>query len=342
MKKKIFLVCALVLIFSISVFAGGQKEEKEKMVEGLDIAYVVPSTESQYWGQYLAVGVENACKDIEEKHGVPVSMTIYGPATEAETDAFLNVLETVISKKPDGIVLGNLIPDATAPLIEQAYAQGIYVNLVSIGAPADPESFGSLYDCDQPEQGVIAAEIFYDFLKKKGLSDNGTVGVHMSVVVPILEEKIQKFRDTLSELAPGLTLLETIYNENDVNNAIANVENQIATYGDGLVGFFGANNISGNGIVTGIKNAGLGSKVVSVAVDSDDLEIQALKEGNLDAIIVQTPYAQGYAATMNIYEYLVNGKNDPDRVNLSAKAVTQENMETTEFAALLNPLILKR
>lgn len=319
-----------------------EAEEEQVSAEAIELAFVIPSTESQYWAQYLGTGVENACIDIKEKYGVDVNMTVYGPATEAETDKYISTLETVISKKPDAIVMGNLQPDAVALLVKQANEQGIYVNLVSIGITGNEDSYGSLYDCDQPEQGIIAADALFAQIEAKGLPLDGVIGVHMSVVVPILEEKIQKFRDRMAELAPDMQLLETVYNENDVNNAQANVENQIATYGDEIVGFFGANNISGDGIALAVKNADIGENIASVAVDSDELEIQALIDGDLGAIVVQTPYAQGYSATMNVYEYLVNGTMDEKRVNLSAKVVTKENMEEEEFAALLNPLILKK
>ena len=91
-----------------------------------------------------------------------------------------------------------------------------------------------------------------------------------------------------------------------------------------------------------VKNAGIANKIVSVAVDSDDLEIEALRAGNIDALIVQTPYAQAYQATMNCYEYLFNKKSDPKGVNISAKVVTKENMDQEEYKTLLNPLLLKR
>jgi len=308
----------------------------------LDIALVIPSTESQYWGQYIAIGAQNACLDIKEKYGIDAKLTVYGPTAEAETDKFLNILEGVISKKPDAIVLGNLIPDSTAPLVEQAAKAGIYVNLVSLGITDKENSYGTLYYCDQPEQGKLAAEAFVKLLEKKGLPKNGVVGVHMSVVVPILEEKIKNFKDRLKELLPDVQILDTVYNENDVNKAQANVENQISTYGDKLIGFFGGNNISGDGICLAVKNAGIANKIVSVAVDSDDLEIEALRAGNIDALIVQTPYAQAYQATMNCYEYLFNKKSDPKGVNISAKVVTKENMDQEEYKTLLNPLLLKR
>lgn len=319
------------------------EEEPAAEVEELHIVYVTPSTESGYWGEYVRIGVENAIKDIEEEYGVPVKYEYQGPALEASQDEFLSILEGVIAKEPDGIALGQLYPDSVKPLVEQAAERGIYVNFISLGVDglAD-EDYGSLYYCDQPEQGALAAQAFYDAMVEKGLPMDGTVGVHMSVVVPILEEKIQMFVDTLQELGPELTILETQYNENDVNNGIALMENQLATYGDDLIGFFGGNNVTGDAIVRVIEESGRADSLVGVAVDSDPVEIEGMQNGYLDALVVQTPYDQAYNATKGIAVFVIDGEQGEKAVNMPASVVTPANMEEPEMQALLDPTLLAR
>ena len=56
--------------------------------------------------------------------------------------------------------------------------------------------------------------------------------MHMSVVVETLEERMNGFKAYMAEHAPDLECLDTLYNENDVNNAQSNVETQISTYGE--------------------------------------------------------------------------------------------------------------
>lgn len=57
---------------------------------------------------------------------------------------------------------------------------------------------------------------------------------------------------------------------------------------------YSGNNITGDGVCNAVADSNVGDKFINVAVDSDDIEIQALKNGVLDAIIVQDAYAQGY------------------------------------------------
>lgn len=319
-----------------------QKLEKEEVKE-LDIALVIAAMESDYWGRYVRVGAENAVLDIEEKYGVKVNFEVQGPSAESECEQFTTILEIVISKKPDGIVIGQVCPEGAAGPVAQATEMGIRVNLASLGIDSlRGEQYGSLYECDQPEQGRLAAQAYYDVLVKKGLPLDGTTAIQMSVLVPILEEKKQQFIDTLLSLAPNMTILDAEYNENDINIGISLAQTQLAAYGEELVGFFGECNISGDAIAKVIEESGHADKLVGVAVDSDPAEIEALKNGYLDALIVQTPYEQAYRAVMGIAEFIFKSKDDPDRVNIPGVVVTRENMDDPKYAALLDPTILKR
>lgn len=320
-----------------------EQKPVESKIKDLNIVLVIAATESDYWGKYIRVGAENAVLDIEKKYGIHVNFEVQGPAAESECEQFVSILETVIAKKPDGIVIGQVCPDGAAPPVIRATKMGIRVNLVSLGIDSlTGEQYGSLYECDQPEQGKLAAHAYYDALVKKGLALDGTTAVQMSVLVPILEEKKQQFIDTLQNLAPNMKILKAEYNENDINIGISLAEAQLATYGGKLVGFFGECNISGDAIAKAIEESKRADKLVGVAVDSDPAEIEALRKGYLDALIVQTPYEQAYRAVMGIAEYIFEGKEDPDRVNIPGVVVPRGNMDETKFAALLDPTILKR
>jgi ribose transport system substrate-binding protein len=318
------------------------EEPAAETPESLHIVYLTPSTESGYWGEYVRIGVENGIMDIEDQYGVSVEYEYQGPALEASQDEYMSILEGVIAKQPDAILMGQLYPDAVAPYIVDATDMGIYVNLISLGVDLPGEDYGTLYFCDQPQQGELAAQAFYDAMVAKDLPMDGVVGMHMSVVVPVLEEKLNRFRDTLQELAPELTILDTQYNENDVNNGISLMEAQLATYGDQLVGFFGGNNVTGDAIVRVIEESGRADTLVGVAVDSDPAEIEGMRNGYLDALIVQTPYDQAYNAAMGAAAYLIDGTESPDEVNMPASVVTPANMDEPDMAALLDPTLLKR
>lgn len=354
MKKVLAVILTGMMVMGLMACSdkGGASSESsddsnDKGGKEYNIVYLSPSTESEYW-QYAEVGMQNAALDIQEKEGIKINFSTSGPATEAETDAYIKAYESVIASSPDAIITATLAPDGTVPKTQEAQQAGIYVNFVSMGLEGgDSNEYGDYYGvhyyCNNTVIGETAAKAMLDGLKEKGIEPKGKIGMHMSVVVETLEERMDGFKEYMAKNAPDIECLDTLYNENDVNNAQSNVETQISTYGDELIGLYGGNNVSGDGIALGIKNAGK-SNILGIGVDSDSIEIEALEAGNLYAIIVQTPYEQGYMAMENAVEYLQTGKNSETEkhIDCTSQVVTQENMNSDESKALLDPKILKK
>lgn len=362
MKKRLLSVL-LIAAMALSLVACGSKEEapaeepaaeeeaaeeSEAPAEEYDVVYLSPSTASEYW-QYAEVGIKNACLDLEAEHGVKINFSVTGPANESETDAYIKAFESVIASQPDVIVTATLAGEGTVPKTQEAQNAGIYVNFVSMGLEGgDSNQYGDYYGvhyyCNNTVIGQTAAAAMLEAFEARGIEPKGKIGMHMSVVVETLEERMDGFKAYMAEHAPELECLDTLYNENDVNNAQANVETQISTYGDELIGLYGGNNVSGDGIALGLKGANLGDKIVGIGVDSDSIEIEALEAGNLYAIVVQTPYEQGYNAVLNAWEYLQTGVNPETEkhIDCTSQVVTAENMSTPEAQALLNPKILAK
>ena len=133
-----------------------------------------------------------------------------------------------------------------------------------------------------------------------------------SVVCLLYTSSLQPRMDNFKayvESHSDIKVLDTLYNNNDLARAQADIENQIATYGEQLIGIYGANNVSGDGIALAVENAGIADKVITIGVDSDPTEIAALEAGNIDCIIIQDAYGQGYASMQNAVETLLQGKN---------------------------------
>lgn len=312
-----------------------------------DIIYLTPSTASQFW-TYVGIGIENAMKDMQEKYGITVNFSTVGPAEESQTEEYVTAFEKCIAKKPDAIVTATLAIDATVPKAQEATQNGIVLNFVNCGLGSGNDGayadyYNEFYYCSNDTIGEMAAQAFLEAMEKKGI-ESGTVGINMNVENEALNHRIQSFRDYMAANAPQLTLTDTYYNGNVVETAQANAENIISTYGDELIGMYSGNNITGDGVCLAVESAGIGSKIVSVAVDSDDTEINALKNGNLDAIIVQDAYAQGYKCMENAILTLINGSNPETekQVNCPPVIITSENMDSSEMQDLLDPTRLKK
>ncbi len=315
--------------------------------EGYDIIWVTCSTESEFW-QYQQIGMENAVADMEEELGISINFTTVGPATEAETEAYIRAFENAIASKPDAIISATQVPDSTRSVSKDAMDQGIVVNFTNCGLETlDSTEFSDCYNqyytTVSADIGDMAGEIMLQLLDEAGIEKKGVIAMEFSNVNPSLQPRMDNFKAYI-EANSEIEVLDTLYNNNDLAQAQANIENEIATYGDKLIGIYGANNTSGDGIALAVENAGIADKVITIGVDSDPTEIQALEDGFIDCIIVQDAYGQGYAALKNAVETLVQGKNPEteQKIAMPPVAVTTTNMHEDEYAAMLDPTLLKK
>lgn len=313
------------------------------------IVYLTPSTASQFW-TYVEIGIKNAMLDLQDKYGIKIDYSTVGPSEESQTEDYVAAFEQTIAQKPDAIVTATLAIDATIPKAQEATNAGIVLNFVNCGLGvgddgANEDTYNEFYYCSNDTIGEMAAQAFVDACKTKGIDiTKGTVGINTNVENEALNHRVDGFRNKLKELAPDLTQTDTYYNGNVVETAQSNAENIISTYGNDLIGMYSGNNITGDGVCNAVQAAGIGDKIVNVAVDSDDTEIAALKGGYADAIIVQDAYQQGYLCMENAIETLVQGKNPESKkqINCPPVVITPDNMNNTEMQDLLDPTRLSK
>ena len=286
------------------------------------IIYVTPSTASDFWSQ-IETGIKQAMKDYEAQLGVKIEYSITGPAEEADAEGYVSALENAIASQPDAILTATLNIDPTVPKAKEAHDAGIVLNFVNCGLGNGDEGdegthgeyYNEFYYCSNTTIGEMAAQAFLDAMAEKGIStDKGTIGMQMNMENAALDFRMQGFRDYMAEKAPGLTLTDTEYNDNDSADAQADAENTINAVGADLIGIYAGNNVTCDGVCNALRAANMKEGVVSIGVDSDDVEIAALRDGFLSAIIVQDAFTQGYKCMENAILTLVNGQNpEPSR-----------------------------
>ena len=336
MKKIVVLAlaCAMLMTMLVGVAAA----------QSYDIIYLTPSTASTFWSQ-VEVGILQAKADLEKELGITVNYSIVGPAEEQETEKYITAFENAIAQSPNAIVTATLSIDSTVPKAREASEMGIVLNFVNCGLGSGNDGayeqyYNEFYYCSNDTIGELAGQAFLAAMEAKGMpTDTGIIGINMNVENEALNHRIQAFRDYIAANAPSLKMTETYYNNNVVENSQTNAENIISSYGKELVGMYSGNNITCDGVCNAVRGAGLGEKFVSVGVDSDDIEIKALRDGFLDAIIVQNAYEQGYKCMENAIRTVVTGTNPEaeKQVNCPPVIVTTENIDSPEIEFIMNP-----
>ncbi len=79
-----------------------------------------------------------------------------------------------------------------------------------------------------------------------------------------------------------------------------------------------------------------GGKVKMVGFDAGSQSVNDLKNGDVQALVVQNPVYMGYKAVLSLVEHL-EGRKVEKRIDTGVKLVTRDNMEQTDIHELLHP-----
>ncbi|MFS0779943.1 ABC transporter substrate-binding protein [Neobacillus sp. 3P2-tot-E-2] len=305
------------------------KDSKEEGNEPRDIAVIIKATDSGFW-QTVLRGAKAAGEELGDK----VKISTDGPPSEADIDKQVSILENIITSQPDGIVIASTSSDATVPGIENAMSQDIPVVLVDNRVNTD--QFVSFLATDNLKGGAIAADKLVEELQKSGKELKGKVAVVSAMAgVQVLTDRDKGFIDRLKEIAPDIKVLDTRYVDNDITKALGTAQDIITSNPD-LLGFFADNNHTGIGVARAISEENLQDSIPVIAYDSDEEQINSLKSGAIDYLIVQDPFGMGYKGVMNVIAKL-EGKEVEKEVDTGVTAVSMENFEDEEVQQLLYP-----
>jgi ribose transport system substrate-binding protein len=300
-----------------------------------NIAVIIKATDSDFW-QYVIIGADNYGLDNPDK----AKISWYGPKSEADIEKQVALLEDIVSKKPDAIVIASTSSDSTVPALERAIDEGIAV--VTIDNKVNSDKIPAFLATNNKVGGALCADQMVANLKAKGVPLKGTVGLVSAMAgIQVLGDRDQGFRDRMKEIAPDINVLETRFTDNDIAKSLAAAEDIGTSQGDKLIGIFADNNHTGDGVARMISERNLGDKLVAVAYDSDPEEVSALKSGALKALILQDPYGMGYKGCTTAVT-LLDGGTVPKYLDTGAVAVTKENMNDKKIQDLLDPTRLKR
>jgi ribose transport system substrate-binding protein len=246
------------------------------------------------------------------------------------------VVDAVIARKPDAILIA---PDDKVQLIQplkRAVDLGIAVITVDtfIGTGQYQTGTG---DADFPlsyiaSDNVLGGRIAARALAK-AIGDKGKV--YISNVVPGVSTNDQReegFRDEMKK-HPGITVLDTQYNDDDANKAASQLRSVCARNPD-LAGVFGANIFSAIGTANGVQQAGLTGKVKVAAFDAPASIVDNIKTGLVDIAIAQHPAEIGYFGVVVAYAHLT-GQSVPTLIGTGFTIMDKSNIDQPEVARFI-------
>jgi ribose transport system substrate-binding protein len=149
------------------------------------------------------------------------------------------------------------------------------------------------------------------------------------------ESTSNRERGALDEMkaANAEVLVENRYSGSNMGEAQRTALNLIDTIRE-ADGIFASNQTASEGMLVALQNNGLAGKIKFVGFDYSPILVEALEQGEIDALVVQDPVQMGYKSVMTMVDYL-NGKVIEPVVSTACHLVTRENMNDPEIKPLL-------
>jgi len=324
------LACLALALVLFATAAGCGKRGADKT---LNIAVIPQGSTHEYW-KSIHAGAMKSVEDLGQQ-GVHVNVIWKGPLREDDREQQTQVVEGFISQGVQGIVLAPFDSHALVRPVEEAAHAGIPTLVVD--SALDSPQIVSFVATDNKKGGALAADRMGALLHGKGK----VLLLRYQEGSASTEAREQGFVERLKQAYPNIDLVSSNQYAGPTRDTAKRAsENLLTRYADQVQGIFTPNESSTAGMLLALQDIQKAGKVVFVGFDSSDTFVEAMRNRQLQGIVVQDPFRMGELGVKMIVDHL-QGKPIEKRVDTGATMVTPENMDTAESQRLLHPPLAK-
>jgi ribose transport system substrate-binding protein len=295
----------------------------------LRIAVVPKGTTHEFWKSVHA-GAVKAARELD------VDVVWKGALREDDLKGEIDVVESFIAQGVSGIVVAPLSDKGLVSTVKTA--TGAHVPVVIIDSDLASEDYVSFVATDNEAAGKLGAEALAARLAGKGPTANVVVLRYQEGSASTgLREK--GFLDALRAHPDIRMLSDSQYGGATTETAEKVSENLLAAQKadtGNVQGLFAPNESTTFGMLLALRKAGMAGKVRFVGFDASDKLLQALRAGEIDALVVQRPFEMGYLAVKTMVDHL-RGHSVERRIDTGSTLVTRDNLDAPEIKALVSP-----
>jgi ribose transport system substrate-binding protein len=271
-----------------------------------------------------------AVQDLAQ-NGTHVNIIWKGPLREDDREQQTQVVEGFISQGVQGIVLAPFDSHALVRPVEEAAQAGIPTVIVDSGL--ESSKVVSFIATDNKKGGALAADRMGELLHGKGK----VLLLRYQEGSASTEAREQGFVEELKKAYAGIELISSNQYAGPTRDTAKRAsENLLTRYADQVQGIFTPNESSTAGMLLALQDIQKAGKIVFVGFDSSDTFIEAMRNKQLQGIVVQDPFRMGELGVKTIVDH-IEGKAVEKRVDTGATMVTPENMDTPDAQRLLRP-----
>lgn len=306
---------------------GPSQPAKEEAKAPLIIAVIPKGTTHVFW-KSVEAGAKKAGEDLG------VQITWKGPLQENDRAQQIQIVQQFVSQGVSGIVLAPLDHKALAAQVKDAADKKIPVVIFDSALDGEAgKDFVSFVATDSEKAGRLGGEHLAKLIGNKG----GAVLLRYLVGSASTDSREKGFLAAIKDHPDIKVLVENRYagaTAGEAKTATLNMIDQIKAAADQGGGVFCPNESSTYGMLLALRQAGLAGKIKFVGFDASPPLVEALKKGEIDALVVQDPRSMGYKAVEALVKH-IRGEKVAARIDTGAVLVTKENMESAEVKRLI-------
>lgn len=315
-RKRIVSAFCVALLLAVCLLSGsvsiedvkqnGQSESSKHYV-----AVITKSTTSAYWTSVFA-GANAAGTEYN------LELTFEGPVNEEDYASQNAMIEQAVNNGAEAIVFSAVDFHANAKAINNAARQG--VKIVVIDSDVDSGLVSCRISTDNYQAGYMAGEALME--SKNPVIYVGIVNFDKNSANG--QQRESGFLDAVRE-DDRVTVLETINVRSTTEDASKNTKYMLSRHPqmNAIVTF---NEWTSLGVGYAIRDLKLANETRVVAFDSNVVSVGMLETGEVDALIVQNPYAMGYLGIECAYNLINNLPLEETEVDTTTTMITRENM----------------
>lgn len=336
-----------------------------KLEKGTYISIIGKASTGEYWGE-VKKGVEKATDDINENLGYTgkdkVKITFNAPADADDVDQQVNLLDEELAREPAALAIS--IADEQSCKVQFDMAADNEIPIVAYDCGSDYQGLMATVSTDNTKSAKEAADKLAEAMSSKG---KVLILAHDSKSMAA-KERVAGFKAELKKKYPKMSVANVYYMDN-IEKLQKNVAAEIntgtyarSTDGDArlrtgdekinptditeddiidyylqkhpdVCGCFATNATAVKTIVSGMDRTKK-DNVMVVGYDADKEEIDMLKKGKVDGLVVQNPYAMGYASVIAAARSALSMGNE-SVVDTGYTWITKSNLNDNEVKKML-------
>jgi ribose transport system substrate-binding protein len=289
------------------------------------IAVIPKGTTHDFWLSVRA-GAEQAAAELGN-----VEILWNGPISESDKDVQINLVDGFVNDRVDGICLAPIDRDGMVSVVRRAHEGGIPTLIFDSGL-SDTQATISYVATDNYQGGVLAGEHMAKVLGGKG----NVILLRYQEGSESTEQRENAFLDTLKKYPDIKIISDEQRVTTDTVEAVRVSSSLLLTHGDNVNGIFTVCESLNKGMLKALQDRQLAGKVRFIAFDSDPILVDAMKNGQIDGIVLQDPVRMGYDSVKTMAAHLA-GQPVESVISTGEALATPENMDEPRMHELLFP-----